>query len=63
MSTMTNRPSARPQWRRPIAYSASMAEPKRFPRPMILRDSRGYALGVGIVGKRQRILAVRRCSR
>jgi hypothetical protein len=59
---MTDRPHARAQWRRPIAYATSVADPPRVPRPVLLRSSCGHVLGVGVVGKRQRFIAVRKCS-
>ena len=38
---------------RPQAYRATVADPPRFPRPVILRSSCGHTLGVGYVFKHQ----------
>lgn len=55
-------PHRRARLRRPTVYSAPVADPPPFPRPVILRSSCGHLLGVGIVGHRQRYLAWGRCS-
>lgn len=61
MSIYTDKPHTRAEWMRPIAYSASVADPPRWPRPVVLRSSCGHVLGVGVVGRRQRFVAWKRC--
>ena len=51
----------RARWQWPDAYSASIADPPRRPRPVILRSSCGHVLGVGILWRRQRYIAWKRC--
>lgn len=51
----------RARWMRPSAYSASVADPPPHPRLVVLRSSCGHVLGVGVVGRRQRYLAWKRC--
>lgn len=64
MSVSTNAPiHRRARWQWPDAYSASLAEPRRFPRAVVLRSSCGHMLGVGIVWRRQRYIAWKRCTR
>jgi hypothetical protein len=53
----------RARWIRPHAYSATVANPPPRPRPVVLRSSCGHVLGVGIVGRRQRYIAWKRCAR
>lgn len=63
MSVSTSGPvHRRARWTRPHAYSASVADPPPRARPVVLRSSCGHLLGVGIVGRRQRFLAWKRCS-
>lgn len=62
MSVTSNGPiHRRARWRRPIAYSASVADPPRRPRLVLLRSSCRHVLGVGLVWRRQRYLAWKRC--
>lgn len=63
MPAFTNAPHARARWSWPIAYSASVADPPRWLRPVLLRSSCGHLLGVGLVWHRQRYVAWKRCSR
>lgn len=53
----------RARWRWPDAYSASVADPPPHPHPVLLRNTCGHVLGVGIVGRRQRFLVWKRCPR
>jgi hypothetical protein len=46
---------------RPIAYSSTVADPPRLPRPTLLRSPCGHVLGVGIVWRRQRFVAWKAC--
>jgi hypothetical protein len=64
VTASTNTPAhARARWVLPHVYSASVADPPPRPRPVVLRSSCGHALGVGVVGRRQRYLAWATCSR
>lgn len=54
-------PHRRASWRRPIAYSTTVADPPRIPRPVLLRSSCGHLLGIGWLGGRQSYIAWRRC--
>lgn len=63
MTAYTNAPPhRRARWIRPIAYSASVAAPPTWPRPVILRSSCGHVLGIGLVWRRQRYVAWKRCA-
>lgn len=63
MIAMTNGPiHHRARWTFPRAYSSSVADPPRLPRLVVLRSSCGHVLGVGVVGRRQRCLAWKRCT-
>ena len=59
--TASDQHHAKPTWRRPIAYRTSLAEPRRLPRPVVLRSSCGHALGLGYVWRKQGYVAVRSC--
>jgi hypothetical protein len=64
MTVSTNAPvHRRATWRRPDVYSATVADPPRRPRLVVLRTSCGHALGIGLVWRRQRYLVWKRCTR
>lgn len=48
---------------RPSVYSATVADPPRLPRPVLLRYSCGHVGGIGIVWRRQRYLRWARCAK
>lgn len=58
---VTNAVHRKAEWRRPVAYRTSVANPPRFPRPLILRSSCGHALGIGYVFKKQGYIAWKQC--
>lgn len=58
--TTCNQPGHEHPWIRPLAYSASVADPVPTPRPVLLRGSCGHVLGVGLVWRRQRYIAWKR---
>ena len=54
-SASNSKPHTHPV-RIPIVYSATVADPPRLPRPVLLRYSCGHIGGVGVVWRRQRYL-------
>lgn len=53
----------RARWMKPIAYRATVADPPRRPRLLVLRGSCGHMLGVGYVNKHQGYVAWKTCRR
>ena len=57
MSTYQSGPiHKRATFRRPTYTNATVANPPRRARVVLLRSSCGHVLGVGVIGKRQRII-------
>lgn len=62
MTAYTNAPvHTKAHWRTPLAYRTSMANPRRFPRPVILRSSCKHFLGVGYAWRKQGYITWKTC--
>lgn len=62
MSVSTNGPvHRRSRLTRPRVYRATVANPPRVPRPVVLRSSCGHLLGIGYVWGHQGFLTWKAC--